>query len=109
MISLALATALAAAAVQAGPPPQLRQAYSACLSGFMKAKMSEKLDETAFRSGVKGACAAQEAAFRQSVVDYDVKTGMKKAAAQEGADLQVEDYLVNITENYQARAHAKPR
>ena len=109
MISFALATALAASAVQAGPPPQLRQAYSACLSSFMKAKMSDKLDDAAFRSAVKAACASQEAAFRDSIVAYDVKTGMKKAAAEEGAELQVEDYLVNTADTYQAHAQAKPK
>jgi hypothetical protein len=109
MISFALATALAASAVQAGPPPQLRKAYSTCLSSFMKAKMGEKLDDDTFRSAAKAACADQEAAFRNSIVAYDVKTGMKKAAAEEGAAMQAEDYLVTAAENYQARAHAKPR
>lgn len=109
MISFALATALAAATAQAGPPPQLRQAYSACLSNFKKAKLSEKLDDATFRSGAKAACAAQEAAFRNAIVAYDVKTGMKKASAEEGAALQVEDYLVNIAETYQAHTQAKPK
>ena len=109
MISFALATTLAATAAQAGPPPQLRQAYSSCLSSFSKTKIGEKLDDAAFRSGAKAACAAQEAAFRNSIVSYDVKTGMKKASAEEGAAQQVEDYLVNIAENYQAHANPKPK
>jgi len=109
MISFALATALAASAVQAGPPPQLRQAYSACLSGFMKAKIADKLDDAAFRSAAKAACAAQEAAFRDAIVASDVKMGMKKASAEEGAALQVEDYLVNTAETYQMRANPKPK
>ena len=108
MISFALATALAATA-QAGPPPQLRKAYAACLSSFSKAKMSEKLDDATFRSGAKAACSSQEAAFRNSIVSYDVKTGTKRAAAEEGAALQVEDYLVNIAETYQAHTQAKPK
>lgn len=109
MISFALATALAASAAQAGPPPQLRQAYSTCLGDFMKAKMSEKLDDAAFRSGVKAACASQEAAFRNAIVASDVKSGMKKASAEEGAELQIEDYLINTAETYQARANPKPK
>lgn len=109
MLSLALATALAATAPQAGPPPELRQAYSACLSSFRKAKLSEKLDDAAFRSAAQAACASQEIAFRNSIATYDVKMGMKKAAADEGAQLQVEDYLVTAAETYAAHAHAKPR
>jgi hypothetical protein len=107
MISFALATALAAA--QAGPPPQLRQAYSACLSDFKKAKLSEKLDDATFRSGAKAACASQEAAFRNALVAYDVKIGTKKAAAEEGAALQVEDYLGGTAETYQLQANPKPK
>ena len=107
MISLSLAVALVAAA-QAGPPPQLRQAYASCLGSFSKAKMSEKLDDAAFRSGAKAACAAQEAALRTAIVAYDVKTGAKKAAAEEGAELEVADYLVNTAETYQLHANPKP-
>ena len=109
MISFALATALAASAAQAGPPPQLRQAYSACLSSFMKAKIEEGLDDASFRSGAKAACASQEAAFRDSIVAYDVKMGMKKADAEEGAALQVEDYLTNTADSYRSRAQPKPK
>lgn len=109
MISFALATVLAASAAQVGPPPQLRQAYSACLAGFLKAKMDEKLDDASFRSGVKAACASQEGALRDAIVSYDVKTGIKKASAQEGAELQIEDYLVSTAETYQARANPKPK
>jgi hypothetical protein len=109
MISFVLATALAAPATQAGPPPELRQAYSACLSDFKKAKLGGKLDDAAFRSGAKAACASQEAAFRDAIVASDVKTGMKKAAAEEGAALQVEDYLTGTAETYQLHARAKPK
>lgn len=105
MISFALATALAAA--QAGPPPQLRKAYAACLSSFAKARLDDRLDDPGFRSGAKAACAAQEAQFRDSIVSYDVKTGMKRSAAEEGADLQIEDYLANASETYQVQANPK--
>jgi hypothetical protein len=109
MISLALATALAASAAQAGPPPQLRQAYTACLSSFKKAKLSEKLDDASFRSGAKAACASQEVAVRNSIVTYDVKMRMKKAVAEEGAAQQVDDYLANMAESYQLYANPKPK
>ena len=109
MISFALATALAASAAQAGPPPQLRDAYATCLGGFMKAKLGEKLDAAAFRSAAKAACAAQETALHNAIVAYDVKMGMKKASAQEGAAREVEDYLVNTADTYQVHANAKPK
>ncbi|HEY0625475.1 MAG TPA: hypothetical protein VGD10_01955 [Allosphingosinicella sp.] len=99
MISLALATTLAAAALQ-GPPAAPRRDYSSCLSKIAKEKRSEKMEKEAFTAALKTACATEEAAFRKSLVDYDVKTGSKRAAAEEGAKLQAEDYLVNVTETY---------
>ena len=107
MISLAVATALAAAAVQ-GPPAAPRRDFSSCLSRAAKEKSAEKMEKAAFTAAIKAACAAQEAAFRKSIVDYDVKTGSKRAVAEEGAELQVEDYLVNITETHFETASAEP-
>jgi hypothetical protein len=99
MISLAFATALSAAAMQ-GPPAAPRREYASCLTRFMKGKTEEKMEKEAFTAALKAACAPQEAAFKKSLVDYDVKTGSPRAAAEEGAQLQVEDYIVNTTENY---------
>lgn len=100
MISFALATALALSAVQTGPPPQLRTAFADCLSRFAKSKMTDKLEDAAFRSELKSACTAQEAAFRNGIVQYDVKMGAKKASAEEGASMEIEDYFTNTVENY---------
>ena len=96
MISLAVATAPAAVAVQ-GPPPAPRKEFSSCLSKAAKEKSTEKMEKTAFTTAIRAACTAQETAFRKSIVDYDVKTGSKRPAAEEGAELQVQDYLVNVT------------
>ena len=99
MISITLAAMLAAAPA-AGPPAQPRKAYAACLLKFEKAKNGEKLSSDEFVAAAKAACAPQEAAFRKSLVDYDVRTGMKRADAEEGASLQIEDYLVNTAETF---------
>lgn len=99
MISLALATALAAAAVQ-GPPAAPRKTFASCLSRVAKEKSAEKMEKAAFTAAIRAGCTAEETAFRKSIVDYDVKTGSKRAVAEEGAELQVEDYLVNTTDTY---------
>ena len=99
MISITLA-ALLAAAPAAGPPGQPRKAYSACLMKFEKTKAGEKLTAEQFVAAAKAACAAQEAAFKKSLVDYDVRSGMKRADAEEGAQLQVEDYLANTADTF---------
>ena len=100
MISITLAAMLAAAPA-AGPPAQPRKAYGACLMKFEKTKAGEKLSTEEFVAAAKAACAAQEAAFRRSLVDYDVRAGMKRADAEEGAQLQVEDYLANTADTFQ--------
>jgi len=109
MISITLVTmlALAAAAPSAGPSGQARKAYSTCIQKVIKAKTPDKLDGDAFTAAVKSACAAEEAAFTKSLIDYDVATGLKRADAEEGARLQVEDYLVNASETYSTYATPK--
>ena len=102
MISIALVTALALAAAppSGGPSGQPRKAYSACLQKLIKAKTGEKLDGAGFTAAAKAGCSIEEASFRKSLVDYDVATGQKRADAEEGANLQVEDYLVNAADTY---------
>ena len=100
MISITLAAMLAAAPA-AGPPAQPRKAYGACLTKFEKAKAGEKLTTEQFVAAAKAACAGEEDAFRKSLVDYDVRTGSKRADAEEGAEMQVEDYLANTADTYQ--------
>ena len=99
MISFAIATALAAAQA-GGPPIQPRRNYGACLNKFMQAKISEKMDGPTFTAAAKAACTAQETAFRQSLISYDLKMGIKRREAEENASMQVDDYLTNTTENY---------
>ena len=100
MLSITLAAMLAAAPA-AGPPGGPRKAYSACLMKFEKAKAGEKLSAEQFVAAAKAACAGEEAAFRKSLVDYDVRAGMKRADAEEGAQMQVEDYLANAADTFQ--------
>jgi hypothetical protein len=109
MISIALATALYVSAAPAGPPPQLRKNYSVCLNRFSKEKMEAKLDAETFKAAAKTACASEEAAFRKSIVDYDVKMGVKRAEAEEGATLQVEDYLINTADTYSVLYGEQPK
>ena len=109
MISITLVTALAVAAAPpvGGPSGQPRKAYSACLQKLIKEKSDAKLTSASFTSEAKTSCATQEAAFRKSLVDYDVATGLKRAEAEEGAGLQVEEYLANAADTYTTYADPK--
>lgn len=109
MISLALATLLSMSAAQ-GPPLQPRTHFSACLSRFAKAKMADKMDEASFRAAAKTACAAEEEAFKASLVAFDTKMGAKRADAEEGATMEADDYLTSTTETYLVHTQpAKPQ
>ena len=108
MISIALATALYVSAAQSGPSPVPRKNYSACLVRFSKEKAEAKLDVDSFKTAAKAACASEEAIFKKSVVDHDVKMGIRRAEAEEGADLQIEDYLINTADNYQVLYGDRP-
>lgn len=110
MISLTLAAMLAAAPPAGGPPAQPRKAYGACLTKVAKAKAGDKLAGDAVKAALASGCATEEAAFKKSLVDYDVRSGMKRADAEEGAQLQVNDYLVNAAELYEMNtAGAEPK
>lgn len=109
MISFALATALFASAAPAAPPTRPRELYATCLNQFLKASMSAKLDDAAFKTNAKTACAAQEQAFRKAMVDWDVKMGSKRAAAEEGIALEIEDYLASTTETYKVHSNPAPK
>ena len=87
------------------PPPadtvaRARKEYSACLSGFMKQSLKEKVEDGAFESGIGPACTAQETRFRSAVVAVDTAAGIKRAAAEENADLEISDMLANIKEAF---------
>lgn len=106
MISITLLTALgmAFAPAMSDPAGQTRKAYNACLKKLVEAKTSDKLSAEAFTSAAKTACASQEAAFIKTIVDFDVKTGLKRTEAEEGARIQVEDSLANAVDTYSASA-----
>jgi hypothetical protein len=103
MISSVLAMTLAAAAPgqsAADSIARARKAYSACLSGFMKKGLKDGMEDAAFESGLAPACSGQEQAFRTAVIAADTAAGIKRAAAEENAGLEVEDILTNTKEMF---------
>lgn len=99
MISAALAMLM-----MAPPSPAVvataRRDYSACLSDFMKKSVKDKMEVAAFESGLVPACAAKEAAFRSTLVAADTAVGIKRADAEEGAKLEIDDMQTNIKEMF---------
>ena len=108
MITFALAAALSAAAPPSGPPMQPRNNFASCLSRFTKAKMADKMAVKDFQVALKAACAAEETAFKSSIVAYDVKMGTKRPTAEERATAEIEDYFIGSTETYEVHTAAAP-
>ncbi len=102
MITLIAAAALSAAAVQAEAIVQPRKTYAACLSAIVKKSEQDKASKSAFETALKAGCKTEEAAFRKAVVDYDVKAGATAAAANQGAQAQIDDYLAETQARYEA-------
>jgi hypothetical protein len=97
MITLIAAAALAAQAQSIAQP---RQAFATCLSALVKKSVKEGMETAAFETALAAACKTEEAAFRKAVVDYDMKTGAKRATAEEGAQLQIDDYVANAKDSF---------
>jgi hypothetical protein len=77
-----------------------RRTYSACLGNFMKKSIHERIEQAAFESGLVPACAAQEQAFRATLIAVDVAAGIRRPAAEENAKLEIDDLQANIKETF---------
>ena len=109
MIGLMIGSAAYLLAMQAsvnGP----RAAFDQCLQQADAKAKSEKVEPTAYSAYLRGLCTSQAAAFKDALVSFDVKNGVKRAQASSDADLQIDDYIAGSLDNYQARfAAAKPK
>lgn len=106
MISFAIATALYAVSMQASATVQPRKNFAACLDRVAKKSLQDKVEPSAFEAAVRSACAAEEAAFKKAMVDYDVSMKIARSRAEQDAQLQVEDYLATRKDTYQMHFEA---
>jgi hypothetical protein len=100
MIVLAVVISMAASAATPVAPSRERNALGMCLSKFVHDKLEAKMDAAAFRAAAKTACAAQDTAFRNAWVSYDVAMKTRRSEAEENAASQADDYFQNSTETY---------
>lgn len=101
MISLVIALGLASGAPAAPSPPTMpRKNLGMCFNKVVETKMSDKLEADAFKAAAASACAAEESAFRNAWISYEVGMKAKRADAEENANSQIADYLQNAVETY---------
>ena len=96
MISALLALMLAAPSPDA--LASARKEYNRCLTAYMKTSVDKKADEAAYESGLSGACGAKESAFRNASIAVDSAAGIRRASAEENADLEIKDMRTNSVE-----------
>jgi len=109
MIGLVIGSAVYLVAMQASVNVP-RAAFSDCLKQAGVKATSSKIEPEAYGDFIRGQCTAQTATFKEALVSFDVKNGIKRSQAASDADLQIDDYIISSTENYSARFVAsKPK
>lgn len=106
MISLLLSLALAA--TQATPNEiaidNSRKALVACLKQAASSAKPGEIALDGFAEFAKTRCGTEEAALLEAMVRFDMKNGVSRKSAAEGAQLAVDDYVETAKNNYAARA-----
>ena len=77
-----------------------RMEYTRCLRATMKVSLKDKKELADFEAAVGPACAAKAQSLRSAIVAADTSAGIKRAAAEEGAGMELEDILANTRELY---------
>lgn len=99
MIGLIMGSAVYLATMQAAVNVP-RAAFTECLKKADEQAKASKIGADAYVEFVKGQCANESTKFRDALVRFDVKNGVKRATAASDADLQIDDYLQGSIDRY---------
>ena len=95
----------------AAPSPanlnQARTTYSGCLSTLLKSNLKERVAPDAFETTISSACKAEEATFRNASISIDVAVGIKRADAEQNANLEITDIVDNTKTRYKDYVETK--
>jgi hypothetical protein len=101
MISSALALLLAAAVMQPSDTTRAsREAYTACLRGFVDRSVDNRMSRADFETAFPQACPQQEAAYRAAIIARETASRVARAAAMESANTEIEDAQFNFRERF---------
>jgi hypothetical protein len=105
MISLLLGIALAAPAAAPNPAAidSSRQVLVACLKQAASNAKPGEVTLDGFAAYAKSHCANEEAALQDAMIRFDVKNGVSRKSAAEGAQMALDDYVETAKNNYAAR------
>ena len=109
MFSIVLAMAAAAMGGQASDTTRTsREAFTACLRGYVDRSLDAGTTLDAFRTEYSQQCTTQEAAFRAAVIQRERQARMSQADAEESAGLEIEDARTNFSERFEMAMPEQP-
>ena len=84
--------------------------HSAPVSNKRTRRRRGEVEPTAYPDFLRAQCTAETATFKNALVSFDVKNGVKRGQASSDADLQIDDYIAGSADNYGSRfAAMKPK
>jgi len=109
MFPSVLAMVAAAAAAQASDTTRAsREAFTGCLRAYVNRSVEQSTALDAFRTAYPQQCTAQQQAFRDAIVRRETAGRASQAAAQEQADLEIDDARLNFSERFEMSLPAQP-
>ena len=102
MISTALVLISAAMSMQASDSTRAaRESFTHCLRVFVDNSTRDHKTLDQFNTAFPQACATEQTAFRQAIIQRDMATRSTRATAEESANLEVEDARANFNDLFQ--------
>jgi len=102
MISTALVLISAAMSMQASDTTRAaRETFTRCLGTFVDTSIRDHKTLEQFNAAFPQACAAEQSAFRQAIIQRDMASRATRAGAEDAANLEVEDARYNFNDRFQ--------
>ena len=102
MISTALVLTIAAMSMQASDTTRAaRETFTRCLRVFVDNSTRDHKTLEQFNAAFPQACAAEQTAFRQAIIQRDMGMRSTRATAEDSANLEVEDARANYNDIFQ--------
>lgn len=86
-----------------------RQAFTECLKRASLTAAAQNVAADQYSLYASQQCAAAADSFKEALVSFDVKNGVKRAQATADAQLQVDDYVAMSAEKYADKAESRPK
>jgi len=109
MLASAFALPLAALALQpADTTRATREAYTACLRGFIDRSLDSRMTLDTFNTEFPQQCPQQKAAFRAAVIARESASRDTRATAEESADSEIEEAEYNFRDRFEGAQPPTP-